>query len=64
MDERPIARISRMSHSVSMAGRGKRQRAETHRWTVYGVGADGVERVYVEHATDEEREAWRANDPL
>ena len=63
-DERPIVRISRLCMTSSVTGRGKRQRAETERWTVYGVDADGVERVYVEHVTGEEHKAWKETDPL
>lgn len=34
------------------------------RWTVYGIDAAGVERVYVEHASEDEHKAWQASDPL
>jgi hypothetical protein len=61
---KPIIRITRWSVAVSATGRGKKQSAETQHWTIYGVDTDGVERVYVEHASDEEHELWRISDPL
>ena len=62
-DKQPIVRISRFSVASTLKGRGRQQREEQH-WTVCGVDTNGVEYIYVEHATEEEHEAWRATDPL
>jgi hypothetical protein len=61
---KPVVRLTRWSVAYSDIGRGKRQRAEASRWTIYGIDAVGVERVYVEHTTKAEHDAWRAADPL
>lgn len=63
-ERQPTVRISRLCVEESMTGRGKQRCAETRRWTVYGVDADGVEQVYAEHTTEEEHRAWQASDPL
>ena len=34
------------------------------RWTVYGMDAAGVERIYVEHTSEDDHKAWQASDPL
>jgi hypothetical protein len=60
----PIVRLSRFSKALSEEEHGKRSRYETTRWTVYGVDATGAERIYVEHASEEEHTAWQASDPL
>ena len=62
-DKQLIVRISRFSVASTLKGRGRQQREEQH-WTVCGVDTNGVEYIYVEHATEEEHEAWRATDPL
>lgn len=59
----PFVRISQAVLHASISGRGKSQRIEPQRWTVYGIDSDGVERVYAEH-TEDEHEAWLAADPL
>lgn len=61
--EQAIVRITSLRIATSEIGRGKNRRME-HRFTVYGVDASGNERVYVEHADEQEHEAWRASDPL
>jgi hypothetical protein len=62
--ERPIVRITRLSIASSDTGRGKNRHTVPTRFTVYGVDASGNERVYVEHTSEQEHEAWRASDPL
>lgn len=60
----PIVRITQVVEHASFGGRGKKFRIDSQRWTVYGVDAEGVERVYLEHTTKEEYKAWLATDPL
>lgn len=62
--KQPIIRLTRFSIEASTSGRGKRYRIDPKRWTFYGVDAEGVERVYVEHNTEKEYEAWLETDPL
>jgi hypothetical protein len=63
-DKPPIVRITRLEEHVSFGGRGKKFRIDPQRWIVYGVDAEGAERVYVEHTTKENHEAWLGTDPL
>ena len=63
-DKRSITRISRLIVELPL-GKGKRQSQEKSRkWTYLGIDQEGVERVYVEHTTEEENEAWQRTDPL
>lgn len=64
VDKTPIVRITRFEEHASTSGRGKKFRIVPQRWTVYGVDAEGIERVYVEHTTEEEHKAWLATDAL
>ena len=63
-EAKPIVRLTRWSVASNDTGRGKRRRTEAVRWTIYGIDAEGIERVYVEHTTEAEHDAWRATDPL
>ncbi|HLH24963.1 MAG TPA: hypothetical protein VK066_20770 [Chloroflexota bacterium] len=63
-EDQPIVAISQLCWQHGGSGRGKRATSSTSRCTVYGVDANSVERVYVEHETDEEHQAWMASDPL
>lgn len=59
----PIVRLTSWSAATSISGRGKHEVASTQ-WTIFGVGAKGNERVYVELPSQEEYDAWAASDPL
>lgn len=61
---KPIVRLTHWSVAYSDTGRGIRRRAEASRWTIYGIDADGVKRIYVEHTAEAEHDAWRASDPF
>jgi hypothetical protein len=63
-DAKPIVRLTRWAVGYSEVGRGKHRRHQASQWTIYGVDADGVERVYAQHTTEAEHDAWRATDPL
>lgn len=68
-EERPIVRLSRVSVAFDLP-RGRRRKHEppppgsNRDYIVYGVDADGNEREYARHATEEEHRAWKATDPL
>lgn len=60
----PVVRLTRWECQGVSKGRGRQQRLETTRWVVYGVDAQGAERVYADHRTEEEHNAWCETDPL
>lgn len=60
----PIVRISSLGIAVNHVGHGKGDRTTPTRFTVYGVDADGNERVSVEHGSEQEHAERRASDPL
>jgi hypothetical protein len=62
--EQPIVRVTSLTIAHSEAGNGKKRGNGTTHFTVHGVDAQGAERVYVEHTTEEEHLAWWNNDPL
>ena len=61
--DRLIVRLTRFSAAHTQQRHDATQ-PERVSWTVYGVDACGEERVYVEHASEDEHMAWSAADPL
>jgi len=57
-------RLTRVTTAVTTDGHGNDRQRESVRWTVYGADASGAERIYVEHESDDDHDAWRAVDPL
>lgn len=63
-DEHPVVRISRLELTIDGIERDAQGGGLSRRCTVYGVDAEGQERVYAEHADEDEHNAWLESDPL
>jgi hypothetical protein len=59
----PIVRVTRWSVMISLPKKGNKKPEKHGDWTIYGVDAEGQEKVYAQ-IRSEEWEQWSKTDPL
>ena len=61
--ESPILRLTRWQVEASLSKKSSKELPKCENWTIYGVDAEGNERVYVQ-VPSKQFEKWSKTDPL